>query len=131
MNRYWFTTMPPGLGIGLGVGITAYSEADAREIFSAVFGAEVEVDQVKLIEDMHDLEQNHVAPNLGNHFQRGVWYPKGAEQWWPELQSVRSSAGAGGGRRGDPWAAGGRWSPAAALSALIRRAAAVLGDRPR
>jgi hypothetical protein len=59
------------------VGVTAYSEVDAREIVRAIFDRPIV--KVEVISDMRDIEQNHVAPNMGNHFKRGIWFPLGYE----------------------------------------------------
>jgi len=29
--------------------------------------------------DMLDIDQSHVAPNMGNFLKRGIWYPQGQE----------------------------------------------------
>jgi len=61
----------------LGVGITARSDADARDLFESAFGSEHRIISILPIEDMRQIEQNHVAPNMGNWFQRGIWFPLG------------------------------------------------------
>lgn len=92
MNRYWITVLrfTGGDALGLGVGVTARSETDAKAIFAALFGEHVGIADIKVIRDMRDLEQNHVFPNMGNHFQRGIWFPKGIEHWWGEVPSGSS-----------------------------------------
>jgi hypothetical protein len=79
MHPYWID-----IEGRLGVGITAESRDDALAIFEDVFGSRHRPANVRAIEDMRDLEQNHVAPNMGNWFKRGVWYPGvwGYEQDW-------------------------------------------------
>ena len=77
MRPYWIVTerrLYPG--IRSGVGITARSEADALEIYSQCFNA-YRLISIEIIHDMRQLDQNHVAPNMGNWFLRGVWYPRG------------------------------------------------------
>jgi hypothetical protein len=64
---------------GSGVGITARSETDALGLFEAAFGDGRRADQVKLVHDASELDQNHVAPNMGNWLRRGIWYPVGYE----------------------------------------------------
>ena len=54
MRPYWIRTDPQ---MGLGVGVTAHSEEDA--------------------EDMRNIDQNHVAPNMEDWLRRGIWYPRG------------------------------------------------------
>jgi hypothetical protein len=79
MERYWITfekRADPSF-LNLGVGVTAYSEADAREIVHAAFDRPMA--KVEVISDMREIEQNHVAPNVGNHFKRGIWFPLGYE----------------------------------------------------
>jgi hypothetical protein len=79
MRPYWIVTEPrlyPGTHSG--VGITARSESDAREIYAQVFDDYILV-SIEPVVDMRDLDQNHVVPNMGNWFVRGVWYPRGDE----------------------------------------------------
>ena len=81
MKPYWITVEPqsrPTL-LSLGAGITAISEADAKALFQVAFGPDFQITKVEPIADMRDLEQNHVVPNMGNWFKRGVWYPLGYE----------------------------------------------------
>lgn len=59
-----------------GAGITAWSEADAIELCKAAMPT-YPVLSIKIISDMQELDQNHVVPNMGNWFVRGVWYPRG------------------------------------------------------
>ena len=59
-----------------GVGVTAWSKDDAVELFRQAFPADAVVN-VKAIEDMGDLDQNHVVPNAGNWLRRGIWFPLG------------------------------------------------------
>lgn len=77
MNRYWISferqTTPSVLN--LGVGVTAYSESDAWKLVGEVFKERIVA--VELITDMRSIDQNHVAPNMGNHFERGIWFPLG------------------------------------------------------
>jgi hypothetical protein len=65
--------------LNLGCGITAYSESDARDLFTQVLGTDHRIVSIEPIEDMRSIEQNHVAPNLGNHMTRGIWFPRGYE----------------------------------------------------
>ena len=80
MRPYWIKIRRPKepTALGLGVGITARSELDARDIFEQVVGrGSYVVVSVEPIDDMAALDQNHVVPNMGNIFIRGVWYPQG------------------------------------------------------
>jgi hypothetical protein len=75
MKPYWIK-----IAGKLGVGITAYSADDAQLIFFQAFGDAREIESIEQIADMRDIEPNHVAPNMGNWFRRGVWFPIGYEQ---------------------------------------------------
>jgi hypothetical protein len=59
-------------------GVTGYSLADALHILRE-FGIELPEDMssFKIVEGVRvsDLDQNHVAPNIGPIVVRGVWYP--------------------------------------------------------
>ncbi len=61
--------------LNLGVGVTAYSEADARTLVAETFDRRIVA--VEVITDMRAIDQNHVAPNMGNHLERGIWFPLG------------------------------------------------------
>jgi hypothetical protein len=63
----------------LGVGVTADSEEDARQILAAVMQDAPPVTSVNPINELRDLDQGHVAPNMGNWFLRGIWFPPGYE----------------------------------------------------
>jgi len=81
MLPFWITiekkrTATP---LNLGVGITAISETDARNIFVAAFGNEYQIASVSVVDDVGALDQNHVIPNMGSIFRRGVWFPIGYE----------------------------------------------------
>jgi hypothetical protein len=45
--------------------------------FDAAFGASKKFVDIEAITDMRQLDQNHVVPNMGNWFERGVWFPLG------------------------------------------------------
>ena len=61
----------------LGVGITARSQADARHIIEQALPWPTLIAAIKPITDMRELDQKHVVPNMGNWFERGVWFPFG------------------------------------------------------
>jgi hypothetical protein len=63
--------------LNLGVGITATSEVDARQLFTEAFGTDLVIKDVTPVQNMNDLDQGHVIPNMGNWFRRGIWFPKG------------------------------------------------------
>jgi hypothetical protein len=69
--RFWFKTKG-----GLGIGVTAYSKADAEELIRTT-QLYVNTEIVEVIEDIdiRELDQNHVIPNMGPPNFRGIWYP--------------------------------------------------------
>lgn len=77
MKRYWITLEGPQKtsALQLGVGVTAYSEQDARKLVIEALDRRIEA--VELITDMRSIDQKHVAPNIGDHFKRGIWFPLG------------------------------------------------------
>jgi|EndMetStandDraft_4_1072995.scaffolds.fasta_scaffold324448_2 hypothetical protein len=81
MTPYWIMvnrTAETPMYLGLGIGVTARSEADARVIVHDQFGEAISISEIKPIRDMNEIEQNHVAPNIEpNWMIRGVWYPRG------------------------------------------------------
>ena len=80
MRPYWITFKNPPLGFfRAGVGITATSEAEAVAILANAFTELPEVNIVRHIQSFEEIEQNHVAPNMGNILKRGIWFPKGYE----------------------------------------------------
>lgn len=81
MRPFWITfeRQQSSTFFNLGVGITANSEEDARQILSATIEDAPPIANVATIKDMRDLDQGHVAPNMGNWFRRGVWFPLGYE----------------------------------------------------
>lgn len=62
----------------LGFGVTAFSRDDAFQLLGAS-GYILPPDEsaIRVTEDiqMADLDQNHVAPNMGPIIFRGVWFP--------------------------------------------------------
>jgi hypothetical protein len=72
MRPFWVTT-----DVGLGVGVTAASEAEALALIFEAFGSERRVKDIRPIADMRELDQGHVVPNMGNWFVRGIWFPLG------------------------------------------------------
>ncbi|MEQ1522916.1 MAG: hypothetical protein ABL936_16735 [Aestuariivirga sp.] len=81
MTPYWITVNGAAVThtfLNLGVGVTARSEEDAREIVREHFGSAITIGEIKTIFDMSELEQNHVAPNIEpNWMPRGIWFPRG------------------------------------------------------
>ena len=75
LRRFWFP-----LPVGFGVGVTAPSEAEARELAEAVrarYFPDATLGEVVADVDIRTLEQAHVVPNMGLVVDRGVWYPRG------------------------------------------------------
>jgi hypothetical protein len=58
-----------------GVRITARSESDARAVYALEFSA-YRLVSIEIIEDRRQLDQNHFVPNMGNWFERAIWYPR-------------------------------------------------------
>ncbi len=67
--------------LNLGCGVTALDRDDALALLEECFVRLSIVEKMPrvdcVIEDVsfEDLEQNHVAPNVGNMAARGVWFP--------------------------------------------------------
>jgi hypothetical protein len=79
LTRYWF---PTSNGIGLGIGVTAYSIDEANRLAAralpflpegAVLGAPIENVNI------NNLDQGHVIPNMGACNFHGVWFPLGVK----------------------------------------------------
>ena len=62
--------------MNLGVGVTARSEDDARALVETAF-PEARIASLASVDDVSALDQGHVAPNMGNIFARGIWFPAG------------------------------------------------------
>jgi hypothetical protein len=66
--------------VGFGVGVTAASEAEARQLAEATraryFPAAI-LGEVVADVDIRTLDQAHVVPNMGLVVRPGVWYPCG------------------------------------------------------
>jgi hypothetical protein len=74
MRPYWITT---DASMGPGVGVTAHSEDDAELLFRLAWPTAHKVLKIQAIEDMRNIDQNHVAPNMESWLRRGIWYPRG------------------------------------------------------
>jgi hypothetical protein len=83
LRRYWFTFGGLPLGhpaSGLGCGVTAESRQAAESLLAeAVFKGGDVPSPAEVLEDVdvRDLDQLHVAPNMGDPAVRGVWFPLG------------------------------------------------------
>lgn len=84
-TKYWIRLKGTGLErFPLGIGVTAASKDDALDLVSRSLFAGGQVPEIgEFIEDVKipDLDQNHVVPNCGNHFKRGVWFPMISSGW--------------------------------------------------
>jgi hypothetical protein len=80
LHRYWVRLAPTDEQFRREFGVTAFSEEDALAVLAhVVFAGQAtpEVLEVRADVDVRDLDQGHVAPNMGPPNWRGVWYPKG------------------------------------------------------
>jgi hypothetical protein len=70
--RYWFHVKH-----GLGYGVTAYSNEDARSLLATHWlpSADAEIVSVTENVDVRTLDQGHVVPSMGSPNTRGVWFP--------------------------------------------------------
>jgi hypothetical protein len=89
LHRYWFVgdaTNPFGVA---GIGVTAFTEDDARLILKRALPrlagmtpwhhwSEDLLRRAQVVEDVDVrlLDQGHVIPNMGLVVDRGVWWPK-------------------------------------------------------
>jgi len=74
LRRFWFP-----LSTGLGIGVTASSEQEARQLAEdarARYFADATFMGVIPDVDIDALDQNHILPNAGPVVVRGVWYPR-------------------------------------------------------
>ena len=85
LHRYWIKfrvsmSDPHAPGTLMGIGLTAYSREDAFELIrQKVYETSALPEIESVIEDVaiSNLDPKHVLPNIGNHFERGIWYPGG------------------------------------------------------
>ena len=74
LTRYWFKTKN-----GLGFGITALSEEDAKVLLTdaaTTIGKDYEVLEIIPNVDLRALDQTRVLPYMASPNTRGVWYPR-------------------------------------------------------
>ena len=71
MRPYWIRTDRP---MSLGVGVTARSEEDTIGLLRRAWPKEAVVG-IRIINDIGELDQKHVVPNMGNRLRRGIWFP--------------------------------------------------------
>ena len=82
LRTYWVTFGDLGkpTPLNLGCGVTAYDREDALELVrNLIFSGKGLPEATDISDDVSidDLEQNHVAPNIGNIEARGIWFPQG------------------------------------------------------
>jgi len=73
LRRFWVPV--PG---HFGIGVTTYTVEEALRLAQEMAeqrGWQVEVAQVVEDVDIHQLDQQHVVPNMGAWSDRGVWFP--------------------------------------------------------
>jgi hypothetical protein len=82
LRKFWFRLekVPMPTAINLGCGVTAHSKDDALGILNDhVFSQHGPLAVLSCIEDvgMHQIEQYHARPNVGDIEARGIWFPQG------------------------------------------------------
>jgi hypothetical protein len=81
MRRFWFEFegTRPFSPLGLGCGITARDKDDAMNILREKMFEDGELPIRRFVQDVSidELDANHVIPNIGNIFLRGIWFPQG------------------------------------------------------
>jgi hypothetical protein len=89
LHRFWFSFRLPPFAekqpsswreLRLGCGVTAYDEADARQIIERLLlesDGWPEVKSVTVDVDIRKLDQGHVIPNMEPPNWRGIWFPRG------------------------------------------------------
>jgi hypothetical protein len=78
--RFWFDFdrgLEVSVGFHLGCGVTAHSEADARDILRSIWPSASDPPVSRVIADVDhaQLERSHVLPNVGDLEVGGVWFP--------------------------------------------------------
>ena len=74
LRRFWFA-----LSCGLGIGVTAGSEAEASALAEDARARHYPKDSLGPVVadvDVSTLDAGHVLPNMGPSVFRGVWYPR-------------------------------------------------------
>jgi hypothetical protein len=92
MTRYWLTfpQLDTPHPINLGCGVTGRDYDDALLLIRASF-SDLRLWPPRTVTeniDVSTLDAGHVLPNLGNVFERGVWWPRPA---WAPVQKSRFS----------------------------------------
>lgn len=82
MHRYWIVLAGSDHPLRRSFGVTARSASDALLILSDHLGTlDHEVEEMRQDIMPDELEQNHVRPNIGNPFRRGIWWPAQTAGW--------------------------------------------------
>jgi hypothetical protein len=80
LHRFWVRLDDPPASLSLGMGVTGVDRADAESLLAAsTFLAGQPLPAIReVIEDIdvRDVDQSHVAPNMGDPSIRGVWFPR-------------------------------------------------------
>jgi hypothetical protein len=83
LHRFWFEFGGPRdalpLGSWIGCGVSAVDQADAeRLLIEGPFRGRGLPPIERLVQDVdvHELDQGHVIPNMGEPTLRGVWFPR-------------------------------------------------------
>jgi hypothetical protein len=77
LRAFWIS-FPKHPGFPLGLGVTAWSRADAFHLLEEVgYDFHLRANEVSIREGItiDDVEEFHVRPNSGPMIVRGVWYP--------------------------------------------------------
>jgi hypothetical protein len=78
LDTFWFS-FPQDPHLPFDIGVTAFSEADARALLQergvAEWFSEAKEVVIKQGVRIEDLDQSNVRPNVGPLHLRGLWYP--------------------------------------------------------
>jgi hypothetical protein len=82
LHRFWFQfeNLPESIPLGLGCGVSAWTQDDALNILNETVlrGLEgVEIVSVEEDVDVQTLDQDHIVRNMGDVTMRGIWFPVG------------------------------------------------------
>jgi hypothetical protein len=78
MEVFWVDFHEPPIGLGLGLGVTAFDKEDALRIVEDNFG-QLSAERITIVESIDQLEANHVRRNMGNFLKRGIWFPNNSD----------------------------------------------------
>jgi hypothetical protein len=78
MRPYWvtFEGLEDFNALRLGVGVTDHDSDDVEGLVAAAFGP-LAIRRTSVVEDVAMLDHDHVRPNMGSIFIRGIWFPLG------------------------------------------------------